>query len=82
MPWTCSLTNLLAGHVCSNSTACRNVISNGAVEPVVKNVKRISRKSQSSEEDPYITLLNIRNTHTDGLNTSPAQILLEGEQNQ
>ena len=32
-------------------------------------------KRQSSGEDPYIALLNIRNTPTEGLNNSPAQRL-------
>ena len=41
----------------------------------VKVAKRILRKSNSSGEDPYIALLNLRNTPTEGLNTSPAQRL-------
>ena len=37
--------------------------------------KRILRKIQSSGEDHYVALLNIRNTPTEGLNTSPGQRL-------
>ena len=52
-----------------------NSQSNGDAEAAVEIVKRILRKSQSSGEDPYIALLNIRNTPTEGLNTDPAQRL-------
>ena len=41
----------------------------------MKIAKRILRKSQSSGEDHYVALLNLRNTPTEGLNTSPAQRL-------
>ena len=52
-----------------------NSQANGAAEGAVKVAKRILRKSHSSGEDPYIALLNLRNTPTEGLNTSPAQRL-------
>ena len=52
-----------------------NSQANGAAEAAVKIAKRILRKSQSSGEDPYIALLNLRNTPTEGLNTSPTQRL-------
>ena len=41
----------------------------------MKIAKRILRKSQSSGEDTYIALLNLRNTPTEGLNNSPTQKL-------
>ena len=52
-----------------------NSRANGAAEAAVKIAKRILRKSQSSGEDHYVALLNLRNTPTEGLNTSPAQRL-------
>ena len=41
----------------------------------MKIVKRILRKSQRSGENPHIAVLNLRNTPTEGLNTSPTKIL-------
>ena len=39
-------------------------------------MKRILRKCQASGDDPFIALLNLRNTPIEGLNTSPGQRLL------
>ena len=50
-----------------------NLLSNGAAEAAVKSAKRVLRKNH---EDPYIGLLNLRNTPTEGLKTSPAQRLM------
>ena len=33
-------------------------------------------KAQSAKSDPYLALLDFRNTPTEGLNRSPAQLLL------
>ena len=52
-----------------------NSQANGAAEAVVKIAKRILMKSQSSGEDHYIALFNLRNTPTEGKNTNPAQRL-------
>ena len=52
-----------------------NSQANGAAEAAVKIAKRMLRKCKASKEDPYIGLLNIRNTPTEGMATSPAQRL-------
>ena len=49
--------------------------ANGEAESAVKIVKRIFTKCRANKEDPYLGLLNHRNTPTEGLNTSPAQRL-------
>jgi hypothetical protein len=50
--------------------------SNGKAESAVKRAKRMLRKTKASGEDQYLALLNIRNTPTQGIGTSPAQRLL------
>ena len=50
--------------------------SNGAAEAAVKVIKRLMRKCVANREDPYIGLLNLRNTPTEGLETSPVQRLM------
>ena len=52
-----------------------NSLANGAVEPAVNIAKRMLRKCKASREDPYLGLLNIRNTPSEGMATSPAQRL-------
>ena len=52
-----------------------NSQANGAAEAAVKIAKRMLRKCKASKEDPYLGLLNIRNTPTEGMATSPAQRL-------
>eukprot|EP00918_Siedleckia_nematoides_P068218 GHVU01148538.1.p1 GENE.GHVU01148538.1~~GHVU01148538.1.p1 ORF type:complete len:917 (+),score=68.85 GHVU01148538.1:344-2752(+) len=47
--------------------------SNGAAEVAVKIAKRILRKCGATGEDVHIALLNLRNTPSEGLNTSPSQ---------
>lgn len=49
--------------------------SNGKVESSVKTAKRMLRKCMKSGEDQYLGLLNIRNTPTQGVDSSPAQRL-------
>jgi len=53
-----------------------NSQSNGEAEAAVKIAKRLMKKSKHSGEDPYIALLNYRNTPQEGLNYSPAQKLM------
>ena len=48
---------------------------NGKAESAVKIAKNLMRKAKDSGKDPYIALLDYRNTPTQGLNTSPAQRL-------
>ena len=53
-----------------------NSQSNGAAEAAVKTIKRMMRKCAEAKEDPYLGLLNLRNTPTEGLSTSPSQRLM------
>jgi len=53
-----------------------NSQANGAAEAAVKVAKRLLRKCQASGEDMFIGLLNLRNTPTEGLESSPSQRLL------
>uniref|UniRef100_A0A8C5QD11 Gypsy retrotransposon integrase-like protein 1 n=1 Tax=Leptobrachium leishanense TaxID=445787 RepID=A0A8C5QD11_9ANUR len=50
--------------------------SNGKVESAVKTAKRLLQKAVSSGNDPYLALLDHRNTPTQGLECSPAQRLM------
>ncbi|XP_033109740.1 uncharacterized protein LOC117110992 [Anneissia japonica] len=53
-----------------------NSQSNGAAEAAVKVAKRLMKKCASAGEDPYIGLLNIRNTQTEGMTTTPTERLM------
>ena len=53
-----------------------NSKANGAAESAVKIFKRLLRKSKAAGEDPFIGLLNMRNTPTAGMTTSPVQRLM------
>uniref|UniRef100_A0A8C7Y8Z2 Gypsy retrotransposon integrase-like protein 1 n=1 Tax=Oryzias sinensis TaxID=183150 RepID=A0A8C7Y8Z2_9TELE len=50
--------------------------SNGKAESAVKTAKRLMRKAKLAGQDPYLALLDHRNTPTQGLDTSPPQRLL------
>ena len=49
--------------------------SNGKVENAVKTAKSLIRKASESSSDPYLALLDWRNTPTEGLDSSPTQRL-------
>lgn len=49
--------------------------SNGKAENAVKTAKSLIRKATESSSDPYLALLDWRNTPTEGLENSPAQRL-------
>ena len=49
--------------------------SNGLAEKTVQTAKRILTKAKEDKKDPYLSLLEYRNTPVDGLK-SPAQILM------
>ena len=49
--------------------------ANGAAEAAVKTAKRLFKKCKDVNEDPYLGLLNLRNTPTEGSDTSPCQKL-------
>ena len=53
-----------------------NSHANGKAESAVKTAKRLLRKSMESKSDPYLALLDHRNTPSQGLITSPAQRLM------
>lgn len=61
---------------CHETISPGNSQANGAAEAAVKIAKKLMKRSKSAGEDPFISLLNLRNTPTEGLNTSPAQRLL------
>lgn len=50
--------------------------SNGKVENAVKSAKRIMRKAKKSYSDPFIALLNFRNTPQQVTNYRPVQKLI------
>ncbi len=49
--------------------------ANGAAEAAVKTAKRIFKRSKIANEDPYLGLLNLRNTPSETSNQSPVQQL-------
>ncbi|XP_033107935.1 uncharacterized protein K02A2.6-like [Anneissia japonica] len=53
-----------------------NSQSNGAAEAAVKVAKRLMKKCASAGEDPYMGLLNIRNTQTESMTTTPTERLM------
>ena len=53
-----------------------NSKANGAAEAAVKIAKRLMKRSIRNGEDPYLGLLNLRNTPHEGLNSSPVQRLM------
>ncbi|CAI5660683.1 unnamed protein product [Oreochromis niloticus] len=50
--------------------------SNGKAESAVKTAKRLLLKAKMAGQDPYLAILDHRNTPSQGLETSPAQRLL------
>ena len=49
--------------------------SNGKAESSVKAVKQLFKKAERDGKDPWLALLDYRNTPTEGINVSPAQRL-------
>ena len=49
--------------------------SNGKVENAVKTAKRLMKKAKHSENDAHLALLDYRNTPTEGIGLSPAQVM-------
>ena len=49
--------------------------SNGKAENAVKKAESLLQKATNSKRDPYLSLLDWRNTPTESLNSSPAQRL-------
>ncbi len=50
--------------------------TNGQAERAIQTVKCLLKKAQDSHTDPYIALLDYRNTSLDGVGHSPAQLLM------
>ena len=50
--------------------------SNGQAESCVKTVKKLIKKCREDDTDPYIALLELRNTPIEGIGKSPAQLLM------
>lgn len=59
-----------------NKIAPGNSRANGEAEAAVKIMKNMMKKCLKSNEDPYIGLLNLRNTPNEGMSTSPVQRLM------
>ena len=58
------------------TTSPHHIRSNDKVESSVKAAKKMIKKAQKSGENQYLALLNIRNTPTEGMDSSSAQRLL------
>ena len=50
--------------------------ANGKTEAAVKDAKRMLKRAAKSGQDPYMAMLDMRNTPTQGLQHSPAQRLM------
>lgn len=50
--------------------------SNGQSERAIQTVKNLLKKAQESQSDPYIALLEYRNSPLEGVKLSPAQLLM------
>ncbi|XP_028412533.1 uncharacterized protein K02A2.6-like [Dendronephthya gigantea] len=50
--------------------------SNGQVERTVQTVKKLLKKADESGQDPYLSILEYRNSPLDSFNKSPAQLLM------
>ena len=50
--------------------------SNGKAESAVKTAKQILKKAKMDKKDPFLAMLNYRNTPTQGLDASPVQRLM------
>ena len=57
-------------------TSPYNNKGNGKVESAVKTAKRLLRKATDAGTDPYLSILDHRNTPTQGMESSPAQRLM------
>lgn len=53
-----------------------NSKANGKAESAVKTAKSLLRKALDSDKDPYMAILDYRNTPTQGMDSSPAQRLM------
>ncbi len=63
-------------NIVHNNNNNNNNNNNGKAESAVKTAKRLMEKALDAKRDPYLALLEHRNTPSDGMSTSPAQRLL------
>ena len=54
----------------------KHAISNGKAKSAVKVAKKIFKKAHRDNKDPWLVLLDQRNTPTQGVNSSPVQRLM------
>ena len=54
----------------------RHSQSNGMSESAVKTARRLVKRALLAHEDAYLSLLDLRNTPTQGMTTSPAERML------
>ena len=59
-----------------HGTSRPNPQSNGQAERTVQSLKNLLKRSQCDNDDPYVALLQYRNTPLDGIGLSPAQLLM------
>ena len=52
-----------------------NSKANDTAEAAIKDAKKMMKRCRAEKSDPYIGLLNVRNTPSEGMSTSPAQRL-------
>ena len=50
--------------------------SNGLLEAAVKNAKTLQKKAARANQDQWLSFLDYRNTPTEGMDSSPVQILM------
>ena len=55
-----------------------NSKANGAAEAAVKDAKKMMKRYRAEKSDPFIGLLNVRNTPSEGMWISPAYACLDG----
>ena len=62
--------------ICHKTSSPGNSKANGAAESAVKIAKNLMKRSLHNHEDPYIALLNYRNTPQEGVEYTPVQRLM------
>ena len=60
-------------NIIHNTSSPGNSKANGAAEASVKIAKNLMKKCQVSNQDPYLALLNLRNTPQEGIESTPTQ---------
>lgn len=71
--------NLLNSKERTNSTTYK--LLNGKAENAVKVIKRLINKSVTDQKDPYLALLDLRNTSSQDIGYSAGQGLWEENKN-